>query len=301
MTKIMGILNLTPDSFWAPSRCKADEAGVRIGKMLEAGADIIDIGAVSTRPSAPEVSLEEEWRRLRPVLPFLKGVVFSVDTVRAEIVRRVFEEAGPFIVNDISSGEDDPAMLPTVAGLKLGYVAMHKRGCPQTMDALCDYPDGVVPEVMRYFRNFSSTAERLGIRDWVLDPGFGFAKTEEQNIELLEHLRPHYKMYILSNGFREVQSLKLENSGLAPYFDGIVLSEDAKVQKPHPGIFDYALRVTGSSRESTLMIGDSWDADILGAHDSAIDQIWYNPQQEPARGFRPTYTVVTLAEITHIL
>ena len=189
MTKIMGILNLTPDSFWAPSRCKADEAGVRIGKMLEAGADIIDIGAVSTRPGAPEVSLEEEWRRLRPVLPFLKGVVFSVDTVRAEIVRRVFEEAGSFIVNDISSGEDDPAMLPTVAGLKLGYVAMHKRGCPQTMDSLCDYPEGVVTEVMRYFRDFASTAERLGIRDWVLDPGFGFAKTEEQNIELLEHLR----------------------------------------------------------------------------------------------------------------
>lgn len=189
MTKIMGILNLTPDSFWAPSRCKADEAGVRIGKMLEAGADIIDIGAVSTRPGAPEVSLEEEWRRLRPVLPFLKRVVFSVDTVRAEIVRRVFEEAGPFIVNDISSGEDDPAMLPTVAGLKLGYVAMHKCGCPQTMDSLCDYPEGVVAEVMRYFRDFASTAERLGIRDWVLDPGFGFAKTEEQNLELLEHLR----------------------------------------------------------------------------------------------------------------
>ena len=189
MTKIMGILNLTPDSFWAPSRCKADEAGARIGEMLEAGADIIDIGAVSTRPGAPEVSLEEEWRRLRPVLPFLKGVEFSVDTVRAEIVRRVFEAAGQFIVNDISSGEDDSAMLPTVAGLKLKYVAMHKRGGPQTMDALCDYPDGVVPEVMRYFRNFSSTAERLGIRDWVLDPGFGFAKTEEQNLELLEHLR----------------------------------------------------------------------------------------------------------------
>lgn len=120
-------------------------------------------------------------------------------------------------------------------------------------------------------------------------------------IELLEYLRPHYKMYILSNGFREVQSLKLENSGLAPYFERLILSEDAQVQKPHPGIFDYALRETGAVREESLMIGDSWDADILGAHDSAIDQIWFNPKQEPAQGFQPTFTVMTLAEITHIL
>lgn len=189
MTEIMGIVNLTPDSFWAASRVGPAEAGGRICGMLDEGADILDIGAVSTRSGAADVGVEEEWSRLRPVLPLLRGVRFSVDTVRAEIVRRVHAEAGPFIVNDISAGEDDPEMLPEVARLGLAYVAMHKRGNPRTMDALCDYPDGVVTEVLRYFREFSSRAEILGIRDWVLDPGFGFAKTEEQNIELLEHLR----------------------------------------------------------------------------------------------------------------
>lgn len=185
----MGIINLTPDSFWAASRVGSGEAADRIRGMLAEGADILDIGAVSTRPGAADVGVEEEWERLRPVLPMLRGVRFSVDTVRAEIVRRVYAEAGPFIVNDISAGEDDPEMLTEVARLGLAYVAMHKRGSPRTMDALCDYPDGVVTEVLRYFRAFSSRAESLGIRDWVLDPGFGFAKTEAQNIELLERLR----------------------------------------------------------------------------------------------------------------
>lgn len=188
MTEIMGIINLTPDSFFPDSRCSVQDAAARIARMLDDGADIIDIGAVSTRPGAGDVGTEEEWRRLSPVLPMLEGVRFSVDTTSAEIVRRVFREAGPFIVNDISAGEDDPEMLPAVAGLGLEYVAMHKRGNPQTMDSLCSYPRGVVAELAGYFQNFADRAEALGIRNWVLDPGFGFAKTEEQNLELLERL-----------------------------------------------------------------------------------------------------------------
>lgn len=184
----MGIINLTPDSFFPDSRCSVQDAAARIARMLDDGADIIDIGAVSTRPGAGDVGTEEEWRRLSPVLPMLEGVRFSVDTTSAEIVRRVFREAGPFIVNDISAGEDDPEMLPAVAGLGLEYVAMHKRGNPRTMDSLCSYPRGVVAELTEYFRNFADRAEALGIRNWVLDPGFGFAKTEEQNLELLERL-----------------------------------------------------------------------------------------------------------------
>ena len=184
----MGIINLTPDSFFPDSRCSVQDAAARIARMLDDGADIIDIGAVSTRPGAGDVGTEEEWRRLSPVLPMLEGVRFSVDTTSAEIVRRVFREAGPFIVNDISAGEDDPEMLPAVAGLGLEYVAMHKRGNPRTMDSLCSYPRGVVAELAGYFRNFADRAEALGIRNWVLDPGFGFAKTEEQNLELLERL-----------------------------------------------------------------------------------------------------------------
>lgn len=188
MTEIMGIINLTPDSFFPDSRCSVQDAAARIARMLDDGADIIDIGAVSTRPGAGDVGTEEEWRRLSPVLPMLEGVRFSVDTTSAEIVRRVFREAGPFIVNDISAGEDDPEMLPAVAGLGLEYVAMHKRGNPRTMDSLCSYPRGIVAELAGYFQNFADRAEALGIRNWVLDPGFGFAKTEEQNLELLERL-----------------------------------------------------------------------------------------------------------------
>ena len=108
-------------------------------------------------------------------------------------------------------------------------------------------------------------------------------------------------MFILSNGFREVQSLKLQNSGLAPYFDRLILSEDANIQKPHKGIFDYALVNTNSRRNESLMIGDSWDADIVGAYQSRIDQIWFNPKDCPPKGFIPTFTVKKLDEIKNIL
>lgn len=120
-------------------------------------------------------------------------------------------------------------------------------------------------------------------------------------IELLEYLHPSYRLFILSNGFREVQSKKLINSGLAPYIERMVLSEDACIQKPHKEIFDYALRNTNSRRSESLMIGDCWEADIVGAHNSRIDQIWLNPDKLPAKGFEPTYTVTSLQEIKEIL
>lgn len=189
MTKIMGIVNLTPDSFFAPSRVRASQAQERIRCLCGQGADIIDLGAVSTRPGAADVSLWEEWRRLRPVVRSWDGqAILSVDTTRAEIVRRVYDCAGPFWVNDISAGEDDPEMLATVGRLGLPYVAMHKRGNPRTMDAQCDYPDGVVAELVSYFKDFAQRAEASGIREWILDPGLGFAKTPEQNWEILAGL-----------------------------------------------------------------------------------------------------------------
>ncbi|MDR1402959.1 MAG: YjjG family noncanonical pyrimidine nucleotidase [Tannerellaceae bacterium] len=120
-------------------------------------------------------------------------------------------------------------------------------------------------------------------------------------IDLLEYLRPSYKMYILSNGFREVQFRKLSHSGLAPYFRRMILSEDANIQKPHRKIFDFALINTNSRRSETLMIGDSWEADVAGAHNAMIDQLWLNPEGLPAKGFAPTYTVRSLAEIKDIL
>lgn len=120
-------------------------------------------------------------------------------------------------------------------------------------------------------------------------------------IDLLDYLKPKYRMHILSNGFREVQFKKIENSGLRPYFDKIILSEDANINKPHPDIFTYALKNTNSRRVETLMIGDSWEADIVGARNSRIAQLWFNPAGLPAQGFQPTYTVKTLQEIKELL
>ncbi|MBZ4651795.1 MAG: noncanonical pyrimidine nucleotidase, YjjG family [Proteiniphilum sp.] len=123
----------------------------------------------------------------------------------------------------------------------------------------------------------------------------------EGAMELLDYLRPKYRLHILSNGFREVQSRKIENSGLTSYFHKIILSEDAGSNKPHPDMFTYALKSTNSRRDQTVMIGDSWDADIVGARNSRIDQIWFNPKGEPATDFQPTFTVGSLAEIREIL
>lgn len=120
-------------------------------------------------------------------------------------------------------------------------------------------------------------------------------------IDLLEYLHPFYKLYILSNGFREVQYKKLCNSGLAPYFSKMILSEDAACQKPNKEIFDYALVNTNSRRRESLMIGDSWDADIVGAHNSRIDQLWLNPERHAPKGFEPTFNIISLEEVKNIL
>lgn len=189
---IMGIVNLTDDSFYAGSRCSDVAAALkRVGKMVEEGATIIDIGACSTRPGSLPAGPEEEWDRLKEVLPAVRsaypGVDISVDTYRASVVSRAYDLIGEFIINDISAGEDDPMMLPAAGRLGLRYIAMHKRGTPDIMQSLTDYDD-VTEEVFRYFLDFSIKAREYGIRDWIADPGFGFAKTTEQNFELLRNL-----------------------------------------------------------------------------------------------------------------
>ena len=200
MAELMAIVNLTPDSFYAPSRVAPGDAAAfldRARSFVAAGASILDLGAVSTRPGAVLPSLEEEWARLAPALAEWNRVLcerseanvrISIDTFRAEIVRRAYEVIGDFIVNDISAGEDDPEMLPTVGRLGLEYVAMHKRGAPGTMDSLCDYPDGVMAELVRYFTDFERRAAAAGVERWILDPGLGFAKTVDQNWEILRRL-----------------------------------------------------------------------------------------------------------------
>ena len=192
---LMGIVNLTPDSFYAPSRVgSAGELSSRISDLLSRGCSIIDFGAVSTRPGAEDVPPEEEWRRLQEALKLFAGgnapgFGISVDTFRSGIVRKVFDLLGrPFTVNDISAGEDDPDMLGTVAELHLPYIAMHKRGNPRNMDSLTAYRGGVTCAVIEYFDEFARKAAECGIEDWILDPGFGFAKTVAQNWELLANL-----------------------------------------------------------------------------------------------------------------
>jgi dihydropteroate synthase len=191
MAEIMGIINLTEDSFYAASRVKAEEAVERAGKMLQEGADILDLGACSTRPGSRQPSEKEEWSRLESALKAIKKAFpearLSVDTYRAGIVQRVYDSIGPFLVNDISAGQLDSKMLPVVGRLGLPYVAMHMRGTPETMQGLTSYTD-IVEDVKAYFTEFGKKADENGIRDWILDPGFGFAKTVEQNYQLLAHL-----------------------------------------------------------------------------------------------------------------
>ena len=189
---IMGIVNLTDDSFYAHSRCADVENTLcRVGQMLDEGATIIDIGACSTRPGSQPVGAVEEWRRLEKVLVPIRNAYpdakISVDTYWSEVVSRTYDSIGDFIVNDISAGEDDPLMLPVVGKLGLRYVAMHKRGTPQTMQSLTDYND-ICGDVLSYFEQFSEKALQNEIKDWILDPGFGFAKTIDQNYQMLSHL-----------------------------------------------------------------------------------------------------------------
>lgn len=189
---IMGIVNLTDDSFFTGSRCIGVDAALsRIETMLSEGAHIIDLGACSTRPGSMPVGEDQEWLRLEPVLRELEtsfpDICLSIDTYWASVVRKAYDLVGDFIVNDISAGEDDPQMLPTVGALGLTYVAMHKRGDTLTMSGMTDYED-VVRDVKAYFDDFSIKAESYGIKDWILDPGIGFSKTIDQNYELLKSL-----------------------------------------------------------------------------------------------------------------
>ena len=191
--QLLGIVNLTDDSYYAPSRARSCEAFMdRVRTLVAEGADIIDIGACSTRPGSQPVGAEEEWRRLEPALKALRNefpeLPVSIDTYWASVVEHVHDCIGPFIVNDISAGAYDGGMLPLVGRLGLPYIAMHLRGTPETMQSLTDYPHGVTAEVLRYFKAFAKRAAKAGVTDWILDPGFGFAKTVEQNWTLLEEL-----------------------------------------------------------------------------------------------------------------
>lgn len=189
---VMGILNATPDSFYSGSRCDSDEAvRMRVRQIVSEGVRIIDVGGYSSRPMADDVAPEDEWRRLSAALRIVRdeapGAIVSVDTFRASIAERCVGEYGVDIVNDISSGQLDRAMIPTVARLKVPYVMMHMRGNPHTMQDFTDYGD-VAADVMRFLGDRIKEAAYAGISDIILDPGFGFSKTLDQNYELLARM-----------------------------------------------------------------------------------------------------------------
>lgn len=190
---VMGILNITPDSFYADSR-KQTEAAIeeRIQSILSEGAQIIDVGGYSSRPDAAEVSPEEEMERLAFALKILNThypeAIVSVDTFRAAVARKCVEEYGVTVINDISGGELDEEMFATVAALKVPYIMMHMRGTPQTMQQHTAYTD-MLEEIMLYFASKIRQLRLLGVNDIILDPGFGFSKTVDQNYRLMSHLR----------------------------------------------------------------------------------------------------------------
>lgn len=190
--QVMGILNITPDSFYAGSRVEdAAEITRRVTQIVTEGASIIDVGAYSSRPGADDVNPEEEMQRLRKGLGIIRGLypeaVVSVDTFRADVARMCVEEYGVQIINDISGGALDKDMFATVAKLGVPYILMHMKGTPQTMQDQQHY-DNVVREVMLYFAEKVQQLRDLGAKDIILDPGFGFAKTLEHNYQLMEHL-----------------------------------------------------------------------------------------------------------------
>ncbi|MBK1440028.1 dihydropteroate synthase [Parapedobacter sp. ISTM3] len=189
--KVMGILNVTPDSFYDGGQHDTADAALRHAEqLLKEGADILDIGAYSSRPGAADVSADEETARLVPVIAAIgnrfPNAILSIDTFRASVARASIA-AGAHIINDISGGTLDGGMFAAVAELQVPYILMHMRGTPTTMQRLTDYTD-VVQEVSLFFGRQVRMLRHMGVKDIVLDPGFGFAKTLEQNYELLRRL-----------------------------------------------------------------------------------------------------------------
>lgn len=197
--QVMGILNVTPDSFYSGSRMATDVSLIssRIRQMLEEGVDMIDIGAYSTRRNADEVTPEEEYRRLSVGLDAIRSIagdiLVSVDTFRAEIAERCVKNYGVQIINDVSGGTLDAAMFDTVARLEVPYILMHMRGTPATMQSLTEYTD-VTDDVIADLTAKADALRNRGVKDIIIDPGFGFSKTVDQNYEMMARLDEFNKM-----------------------------------------------------------------------------------------------------------
>lgn len=213
--KIMGILNVTPDSIYAESRTSDDtHIAERVKQMMEEGADMIDIGGYSSRPGADDVTPQEEMERLRRGIRIVRKlypeVPLSVDTFRADVARMCIEEEGADIINDIAAGMMDRQMFKTVARLGVPYIMMHMQGTPDTMQIAPHY-DNLRREVMLYFAERIDRLCQMGAKDIIVDPGFGFGKTVAHNYELMNHLEDFniFKLPILVGISRKTMIYKL--------------------------------------------------------------------------------------------
>lgn len=243
--KVMGILNITPDSFFADSRTQTEEEiAARLTRLTEEGADMIDIGAYSSRPGADDVPEEEEMERLRLGLAVTRrlcpDIPVSVDTFRADVARMAVEECGADIVNDISGGEMDKRMFRTVAQLGVPYVLMHMQGTPDTMQREPHYDD-LRREVTLYLAKKADKLRTMGVNDLIIDPGFGFGKTLENNYELMAHLEDCHSLEapLLVGISRKSMIYKLVGGTPASSLNGttvlntIALSKGAHILRVH--------------------------------------------------------------------
>ena len=244
LPKVMGILNVTPNSFFDGGRYKNDsEILLQVEKMLLNGATFIDIGAYSSKPSAEFVSEEEELQRIVPIVQLIlehfPETLISIDTFRSEVAKACIEN-GAAIINDISAGILDDKMLETIAKYNVPYIMMHMRGTPQTMQTMTNY-DNIIKEILFYFSERIAKARSFGINDLIVDPGFGFAKTLEQNYEVLQKMElfQMLELPLLAGVSRKSMIYKTLHSSAEEALNGttvlntIALTKGAKILRVH--------------------------------------------------------------------
>lgn len=241
---VMGVLNLTDDSFYDGGKHQSRQKALnKIAKMLDEGAKIVDIGAYSSRPGAKNISAEEEWKRLNQILPIVNkefpNAIFSVDTFRADIARQSIGE-GASLINDISAGELDPLMFDTIAELQVPYILMHMQGTPQNMQQNPQY-NCIEQEVFCYFKKKTNILRSKGVKDLLIDPGFGFGKTLEHNYQLLNKMRllQELNLPIVAGVSRKSMIYKLLNNTPSEALNGtsvvhsLCLQQGANILRVH--------------------------------------------------------------------
>lgn len=274
--QVMGILNVTPDSFYSGSRMQTqEEIAARARQIIDEGASIIDIGAYSSRPNAEHITAEEEMNRLRTGLEIVNrnhpDAIVSVDTFRADVAEQCVEEYGVAIVNDIAAGEMDNRMFETVARLGVPYIMMHMQGTPQNMQKEPHY-DNLMKEVFMYFACKVQQLRELGLKDIILDPGFGFGKTLEHNYELMAHLEEFsiFELPLLVGVSRKSMIYKLlggtpqDSLNGTTVLDTVALMKGANILRVHDvreaveavRIVD-KLRVNMANDRMALSVGDT--------------------------------------------